>query len=273
MAISGSQKASDEPICVNSCGVQTIFDRNHNVERTRIDYTLMYISSGTATMMVDGKKVRLEKGDAMLFLPGAKQEYTFLSSEKAINKWIHFGGTECAKLGNVGIRKISILPYLHFEKVFGYLTDAYYGILNERKTLCNGYMMVILAIILESINSSGLNLNVAQSRITEVLNYIHNSYRETIDLNECANICYLSRDRFNHVFKQYTGLSPKEYHKKIRIDNAKQMLLDADIKISECADALGYKDTNYFCRIFKKEVGMSPTDYRVKYRIDENIND
>jgi hypothetical protein len=56
-------------------------------------------------------------------------------------------------------------------------------------------------------------------------------------------------------------------------EGAKQMLLDADIKISECADALGYKDTNYFCRIFKKEVGMSPTDYRVKYRIDENIND
>ena len=50
--------------------------------------------------------------------------------------------------------------------------------------------------------------------------------------------------------------------RRIRMRNARRLLDETNLKISEVASKTGYSDYNYFTKIFKKEYGMTPRDYR-----------
>ena len=83
-----------------------------------------------------------------------------------------------------------------------------------------------------------------------------------MDFNIAAEMCYMCRDRFNHVFKDITGYSPNQYLIKIRIDRAKQLLSDENLSVKETAEIVGYTDINYFSRLFKKSTGVSPKGFK-----------
>ena len=67
---------------------------------------------------------------------------------------------------------------------------------------------------------------------------------------------------FTRLFKKYYGKSPTEYKVQIRIDQAKNMLIETDMRIKAIAESVGYSDALYFSRAFKKECGYSPSEYR-----------
>jgi AraC-like DNA-binding protein len=48
----------------------------------------------------------------------------------------------------------------------------------------------------------------------------------------------------------------------LRIEDAKLLLLNSELTVTEIAFSVGYGDSNYFSNIFKQKVGMSPRDYR-----------
>ncbi|MBQ0083387.1 MAG: helix-turn-helix transcriptional regulator [Clostridiales bacterium] len=257
-----SERVINSEIGLNSCGVQSLFDRDYHVIRSRIDYTVMYVSAGKACVYINGEPHYALPGDAILFLPDAKQEYTFLAEDKGVNRWIHFSGSLCSKLGDTPLRIVHINDRRVFESEFDALINAYYGHSDERELLLNGYLTVLLARLIENIKTVQNDSAVSEQRMADVLDYIGNNVCGSIDWNICANICCIGRDRFNHVFKTKMGISPMQYHKRLRIDYARKLLTDSAITVSECAAALGYSDINYFCRLFRKETGLSPLEYK-----------
>ena len=78
-------------------------------------------------------------------------------------------------------------------------------------------------------------------------------------------MCFLSTGRFHHVFKDYTGMTPKEYINNIRISRAKELLVNTDMTMSEIAERTGFYDQNYFSRMFKKHTGSCPKNYIAQY--------
>ena len=64
------------------------------------------------------------------------------------------------------------------------------------------------------------------------------------------------------MFKEQTGYPPLQYINKLRIERAKQLLADAGLSVSECAETLGFTDVNYFSRLFRKFTGVSPSKYK-----------
>lgn len=57
-----------------------------------------------------------------------------------------------------------------------------------------------------------------------------------------------------------------EYISDYRINKAKELLRDTNIKISGVAEKVGFSDAAYFYRVFKKSVGVTPAQYRVTHR-------
>lgn len=247
---------------LNNCGVQSLCDRDYNITRSRIDYTLMFVSKGRADVLVDGRYVPVMSGEAMFFPPDAVQSYIFLAENKSVNKWVHFGGSLCIPLASKGVSVIKIAHLNEFESALDRLINAYYGSGAMRKVLCDGYMRVIFALLSASIGKADKLSNGIEERIKPVCDYIHTHLNEETDLDRLAAEMFVSRSRFNHIFKQYTGLSPVAYIKTMRIERAKQYLCDSGLKVSECAEALGFGDVNYFCRCFREVTGMSPLEFR-----------
>lgn len=98
--------------------------------------------------------------------------------------------------------------------------------------------------------------------ITRAKKYIHERIGEDISLKEVASKINTSSYYLCKQFKKATGLSYTEYVSKIRIQKAKKLLLEPEIRVSEVAFQVGFQSLTHFNRVFKKFTGHSPTEYR-----------
>lgn len=98
--------------------------------------------------------------------------------------------------------------------------------------------------------------------IIRSMEYIRGHYNEPLKRNELADSVSISINHFSYLFKQYSGYSPMQYITRVRLDNAKYMLRNSSLPISEIALRVGFQDPLYFARVFAKETGFSPRAYR-----------
>ena len=64
------------------------------------------------------------------------------------------------------------------------------------------------------------------------------------------------------MFKQYTGISPHQYHLELKIMRAKELILTTDKNIKEICFELGFQSPHYFSRFFKQKVGVNPGELK-----------
>ena len=95
--------------------------------------------------------------------------------------------------------------------------------------------------------------------------YINENYNLPLTLEIIGDRIGFNPTYFSSVFKKETGKNFLEYLTEIRIQNAKQILLDTDKNIVDVCEQVGFKDFKYFTKIFKKTTGLSPSDYRKLY--------
>ena len=98
-----------------------------------------------------------------------------------------------------------------------------------------------------------------------VKEYIESHYQDTINLRSVAKEAGLNPVYLGALFKKETGINFKDYLISIRIDKAKELLLNTDETIKAIADHVGYKDVRYFSKLFMKTVGLTPNEYRKVY--------
>lgn len=97
--------------------------------------------------------------------------------------------------------------------------------------------------------------------------YIIDNYdNENLTLNDVAQQAYMSMNYFSGLFKQKKGLSFIEYVTRIRLEKAKELLVETNLKAYEIAAKVGYGDPQYFSVIFKRHHGMTPREYRASVR-------
>lgn len=105
--------------------------------------------------------------------------------------------------------------------------------------------------------------NRKDKRLVKIIkDYINENYHEPISLNMIAENIYLSPSYISDLFKKQTGENITDYLAKVRIEKAKILLKDLQIKSYEIGEMVGYKDPAYFSKVFKKVVGVSPNEYR-----------
>ncbi|HEY2491670.1 MAG TPA: AraC family transcriptional regulator [Paenibacillus sp.] len=98
--------------------------------------------------------------------------------------------------------------------------------------------------------------------VAQALRYIHEHYMEPITLDQLALILNYSAKNLSKVFKKQTGYSLIDYVIQVRINKAKELLIQTDATIQEIAESIGYPDRLYFTRIFKKHSGVSPGSFK-----------
>jgi two-component system response regulator YesN len=68
------------------------------------------------------------------------------------------------------------------------------------------------------------------------------------------------------IFKKEANETFLKYLVSVRLDAAKELLVNSDTQTAEIAERVGYPDINYFSFFFKKNVGMSPREYRNSFK-------
>jgi AraC-like DNA-binding protein/ligand-binding sensor protein len=100
--------------------------------------------------------------------------------------------------------------------------------------------------------------------ITRAKEFIKQHQTEELSLGQVAKAVNTSTFYFCKMFKKATGLNFTDYVSRVRIESAKNLLLNPNLRISEIAYEAGFQSLTHFNRVFKKILGQSPTEYRSK---------
>lgn len=95
--------------------------------------------------------------------------------------------------------------------------------------------------------------------------YIHENYNKSISLDDVSSMLGFNSAYFSTMFKKETGENFIDYLIKIRINNAKHLLLQSNLNVDGIATAVGYSDTKYFTKLFRKKTGLSPSEFKKLY--------
>jgi YesN/AraC family two-component response regulator len=98
--------------------------------------------------------------------------------------------------------------------------------------------------------------------ITRARQFIAEHQAEELSLQRVAQAVNMSGYYFCKMFKRGTGLTFSHYLSRIRVEQAKSLLLDRNARISEIAFDIGFTSITNFNRTFKELVGESPSEYR-----------
>lgn len=99
-------------------------------------------------------------------------------------------------------------------------------------------------------------------KLKQIQEWMKNNLSEDFNLNRLARQVQISDFHFNRLFKQAVGMPPSQYHIKLRLDAAKQLLRETKHSVLEIANEVGYANPSHFARLFRKETGMTPSNYR-----------
>ncbi|RED61947.1 response regulator transcription factor [Cohnella phaseoli] len=130
---------------------------------------------------------------------------------------------------------------------------------NERAETAETFRKLLESWSFVSVSQSGQETRQAMVRACD---YIDRHYMQPLTLGQMAQRANLSPSYFGQLFKQYAGVSFIAYLNNVRIDKAKTLLLEEDIKIYEAAEMVGFVSLPHFNRMFKSLTGKTPNDYR-----------
>lgn len=85
---------------------------------------------------------------------------------------------------------------------------------------------------------------------------------EPISLQDMSRVAYISTFHFNRVFHQITGLPPAKFISAMRLDQAKRLLLNTNLSITDICLEVGYNSLSTFTRRFTQRVGLGPREFR-----------
>jgi AraC-like DNA-binding protein/ligand-binding sensor protein len=100
--------------------------------------------------------------------------------------------------------------------------------------------------------------------IARAKTYINENQSEDLSLGMVAKAVNASSYYFCKMFKKATGINFTDYLSRIRIEKAKNLLLNPNLRVSEIAYEVGFQSLTHFNRVFKRILGQSPTEYRAQ---------
>ncbi|GHO82527.1 GlxA family transcriptional regulator [Dictyobacter formicarum] len=96
------------------------------------------------------------------------------------------------------------------------------------------------------------------SGVHQAQDYLINHIAEHVTLDELANVAGISTRGLNRAFKEATGLTPIQYHQRLRIELAATLLSNPALRIEEVALQCGFEDVRHFRRLWQRQFGAPP---------------
>ena len=224
---------------------------------------------GSDVIIRDGKRLYKSSaipGDCILFSPGSMQYYEAVTSFS--NSFVHFT-CDPEEIQGLQVEMNTLFHPIDDELIVETLRRIQFEYLSKQPRRERMIDLLIRQLLIAAERSvSGPADEVQQTEIYSFLS----SYRVNM-LQRCHEewtidkICketHLGRSQLYHYYKTFFYSSPGDDIIAARIDKAKHLLTNKELRILDVASQCGFSNINHFNRYFKRECGMSPGQYREK---------
>jgi AraC family transcriptional regulator len=133
--------------------------------------------------------------------------------------------------------------------------------------MADGWMLQALAHMVRVTNSrkpigAGQNGSLAPWQLRRAMDFMRAHLSGNISLEQLASVCDLSVSYFARGFKSVTGMPPHRWIVEMRLEKAKDLLLNTKTPLAEVADACGFADQGHLTRTFRRATGDTPGAWR-----------
>ena len=119
---------------------------------------------------------------------------------------------------------------------------------------------IVTGAVNELLKDRSINI---KSVIKKAQEYIYKHYSQSdLSLTSISEHLYLNATYLSKLYKKETGETYVDFLTRTRMEEAKRLLRQSNLKISEVGTKVGYPNAQYFCTIFKRILDISPAEYR-----------
>ena len=201
----------------------------------------------------------VEKGNAEEIREAIQQMFDRFREEDNPTLYVHM----CRWAGETITRKLEQLG-VNFDRTRSLTEDLYLEIENSdtvdmlRSCLTDFCVNAMQACLMERKKNPHAYIQMATD-------YIDAHFAENLSLPLIADKIHVNPAYLSALFKEETGKNYSEYLTERRMEEARTLLMNEDMSISEIAEAVGYNNTRYFSRLFETQTGVKPSEYRRLY--------
>ncbi|MDQ6422804.1 helix-turn-helix domain-containing protein [Paenibacillus sp. LHD-117] len=255
------------PYFINCCGYLKHDGLDVSLERTRMDFYLIYLINGAGHYITSSGTVTAKAGSIVLYRPGEHQHYFYEAADKAELYWIHFTGGQAESF----MKELGFNDSHFFQAgMRAEYIELFENIIHELQMkkphyhqLSISYFLQLLTRLSRGADASGNGEKKSEnSDLEAVIKVMNEQFHHEHAMDHYAKMSNLSVFQFIRNFKKRTRYSPAKYIEKLRIAKAKELLRDSNLSIAEISAVVGYRDPFYFSKVFKKTSGATPSDFR-----------
>lgn len=235
---------------------------------------IFYLKKGRILLNIEGKEYVPSENSVHIISPMEKHTVTCLSEE--YERYIVFLNLDNFEVyfTNQTLNRILKNRPADFQHVFHSSTQDFETLFRscsdefEQHFDCQFTNLRFVSLISEMLillyrtDSERFSFGNDNNRLSEIQKYIEDNYNKHIKIADVANRFYINQFYLSHVFKEFTGYSPKQYLSRVRLIHVRKLLASSDMKIAEIAEKTGYETINDLSRQFKNEFRISPSDFR-----------
>jgi len=271
------------PVIVKT--IERFHDIKWSMELSRHEFfEMVYMKKGNAVFEISGKTVNIGPNDIIIIKPNQFHKFSVKSADGC--EFIVLSFKFENKLSGE-FSELSLGDFLNFisSKESGSFISLKVSqkneiiillnrILRERESheIGSEFLNYLLVLELFVLISRALKMEWENSikdkspKLKELIhisvNFINNNFERDISLNNISKYVFLSSSYFTRAFKEEMGISPISFLLKVRIERAKELLVDTDHKVSDIALSVGFSNQQRFNEIFKKYSNLTPLQYR-----------
>ena len=241
--------------------------------RILYDYTLVFMSKGEGVFeSTNIPLTKIKEGNCFFLFPGTWHRYKPNPELGWEEYWVSFKGSYADELMLKDFFSIDT-PIIDIGYNDHFL-DLFHRLIETVKSAELGYKQIIPGITMEIL---GLVNAVAKFKTTNIIDptnrliskarfLLQENIEDPVNIEEMVKDLPMGYSKFRKVFKQVTGLSPNQYYLNIRLEKAKNLLINTDLSVVEISTLTGFENLFYFSNYFKKKNGVSPILYRSSKR-------
>ncbi|OBB98669.1 AraC family transcriptional regulator [Mycobacterium sp. 852002-40037_SCH5390672] len=147
---------------------------------------------------------------------------------------------------------------------------------SDRRVLAPLYLREMVYRVLQREQSPRLLQIAAQQAagnpVAAALNYIAAHLAEPLTVTTLAEQVNLSTSAFSQLFRQVTGRPPYQFVKEMRLDRARELLLEGRLGVVDVSRTVGYTSASHFIKEFRGRFGTTPRDYADTHRLSRELH-
>ncbi len=250
------------PLCVYTAGYENFFDdsdcqcyRPNGIP----NHQFMFVAKGELATVFDKKKIIVKENGFMYHSPHTRHEY--MPNKFPIEMYYVTFTTnnfEIFELKN-GVYQLGDISEV--IDIISKMIQLQQNILYGKNASVLLYKLILELNEMISKKNTGNHL-----KLQPVIDYLNENYTQELDLNTLAEVLDVTPEHFCRLFKKYYHMRPFEYVQRLRIQKAKNLMLEnRNLSVSEISQMVGYQHASYFIKLFKKQETITPMEFRMLY--------